>query len=78
MGMALALYLTWIRRTGLEPREIINMIIYLFQWFLGNFRTATTIFLDALWGQFLVSVAILERVTEAAMRLQLLKRDLLD
>ena len=25
MGMALALYLTWIRRTGLEPREIINV-----------------------------------------------------
>ena len=24
MGMALALYLTWIRRTGLEPREIIR------------------------------------------------------
>ena len=28
MGMALALYLTWIKSTGLEPREIIHSFIH--------------------------------------------------
>ena len=42
MGMALALYLTWIRRTGLEPREIMNIGVS-FKISLGKFETQSVI-----------------------------------